>query len=49
MKTPKFLADIGSSDRAWVQGGLFVVLVGGLAAIAWLLRTQPTEFIYSLF
>ncbi len=49
MQIPKFLSDLGSQDRGWVQGGLFVALVVGLAAVGWLLRTQPTEFIYSLF
>ena len=43
------LKTLAQSDRAWWQGGLFVVLVGGLLLLVYLLRDRQMDFIYSLF
>jgi hypothetical protein len=37
------------SDHAWWQGGVFIVLVGGLLVVVYLLRNRQMDFIYSLF
>ncbi len=43
------LQSLLASDRAWLQGGLFAALVGGLLVIVYLLRNRQMDFIYSLF
>ena len=43
------LSALLESDRAWLQGGLFVTLVGGLLVVVYLLRNRQMDFIYSLF
>ncbi len=37
------------SERTWLQGGLFVTLLGGLLVVIYLLRNRQMDFIYSLF
>ena len=43
------LKTLAQSDHAWWQGGLFLVLAGGLLLLGYLLRNRQMDLIYSLF